>query len=136
MGRDLTKWEVIACSTAGAAAAVLSYGLSASPAVAVLSGYLFFTAAAITLIDSRLFIIPNELSLPAIPIGMIAMATASADYRSMSNALLSSLLGAAVGGGSFYLLRAVYRRLRGFEGLGMGDVKLAAAAGAWVGLEA
>jgi leader peptidase (prepilin peptidase)/N-methyltransferase len=36
--------------------------------------------------------------------------------------------------GAFYGIRTLYRYLRGFEGLGMGDVKLAAAAGAWVGL--
>jgi leader peptidase (prepilin peptidase)/N-methyltransferase len=32
----------------------------------------------------------------------------------------------------FYLFRAGYRRWRGREGLGLGDVKLAAVAGAWV----
>ena len=32
----------------------------------------------------------------------------------------------------FYGLRALYRRVRGREGLGLGDVKLAAVAGAWL----
>ena len=44
-----------------------------------------------------------------------------------------SVLGAVLAGGSFYLLRAVWFRLRKVEGLGLGDVKLAAAAGAWLG---
>jgi leader peptidase (prepilin peptidase)/N-methyltransferase len=33
---------------------------------------------------------------------------------------------------SFQVLRAGYRRLRGREGLGLGDVKLAGVAGAWL----
>ena len=32
----------------------------------------------------------------------------------------------------FYALRALYRRLRGRQGIGLGDVKLAAVAGAWL----
>jgi leader peptidase (prepilin peptidase)/N-methyltransferase len=43
------------------------------------------------------------------------------------------LIGAAVGGAGFWLVREAYFRLRGREGLGLGDVKLAAAAGAWTG---
>jgi leader peptidase (prepilin peptidase)/N-methyltransferase len=39
---------------------------------------------------------------------------------------------AFVAGGAFYLLRAGYRRRSGIEGLGLGDVKLAAAAGPWL----
>ena len=33
----------------------------------------------------------------------------------------------------FLGLRAVYRRLRGRDGIGLGDVKLAGVAGAWLG---
>jgi leader peptidase (prepilin peptidase)/N-methyltransferase len=36
--------------------------------------------------------------------------------------------------GLFFTVRAAYRVLRGREGLGLGDVKLAAAAGAWLSL--
>jgi leader peptidase (prepilin peptidase)/N-methyltransferase len=38
-----------------------------------------------------------------------------------------------LGGAAFWLVRAAYGTLRGREGLGLGDVKLAAAAGAWTG---
>ena len=36
----------------------------------------------------------------------------------------------------FYGLRAGYRRLRGRDGIGLGDVKLAGVAGAWLSLVA
>ena len=39
---------------------------------------------------------------------------------------------AAVLGLAFLALRALYLRIRGREGIGLGDVKLAAVAGAWL----
>jgi leader peptidase (prepilin peptidase)/N-methyltransferase len=38
-------------------------------------------------------------------------------------------------GGALLLVRALYFRLRGIEGLGLGDIKLGAAAGIWIGWE-
>ncbi len=46
---------------------------------------------------------------------------------------LDHVLGTVAGGASLWLVRAGYYALRGREGLGLGDVKLAAAARAWVG---
>ncbi|MCG8441017.1 MAG: A24 family peptidase, partial [Caulobacterales bacterium] len=40
---------------------------------------------------------------------------------------------AALGYGVLAGLAALYRRVRGFDGLGLGDAKLLGAAGAWVG---
>ena len=45
-----------------------------------------------------------------------------------------ALFRAAFAAGLFLLVRIAYRRLRGRDGLGLGDVKLAAAAGAWLSL--
>jgi leader peptidase (prepilin peptidase)/N-methyltransferase len=42
------------------------------------------------------------------------------------------MIRAAVLGLAFLALRALYGRLRGREGIGLGDVKLAAVAGAWL----
>jgi leader peptidase (prepilin peptidase) / N-methyltransferase len=42
-------------------------------------------------------------------------------------------LGAALGFLSFWLIATLYRRARGYDGLGLGDAKLLAAAGAWLG---
>lgn len=49
-----------------------------------------------------------------------------------SNAILDALLRAAVAGAALEIVRLLYRRLRGIEGLGMGDVKLGAASAPWL----
>lgn len=45
-----------------------------------------------------------------------------------------ALGGAAVGAALLYALRLAYLRLRAIEAIGLGDVKLIAAAGLWVGI--
>jgi leader peptidase (prepilin peptidase) / N-methyltransferase len=45
-----------------------------------------------------------------------------------------AVVAALVGGGLLYGVAFFYRLWRGVDGLGLGDVKLAAAAGPWVGL--
>jgi leader peptidase (prepilin peptidase)/N-methyltransferase len=102
------------------------------PVTAALSAYLFITMALITVVDARHFIIPDLLSLPAIPIGVAASAMVVPDGEWLAG-VTSGLAGALIGGGAFYLLRATYFRVRRIEGLGLGDVKLAAVAGAWLG---
>ena len=47
-----------------------------------------------------------------------------------------AVLGAAFAAGAFLALRWFYRLLRDRDGLGLGDVKLAAVAGAWLGAPA
>ncbi len=102
------------------------------PLPAAFTAYLFFTMALITLIDLRHFIIPDVLSLPAIAIGLLASSVLVPEGDRLAG-LINGVAGAILGGGAFYLLRAVYFRFRGIEGLGLGDVKLAAVAGAWLG---
>jgi leader peptidase (prepilin peptidase)/N-methyltransferase len=106
--------------------------LFVTPVTAALSAYLLFTMTLITLVDLRHFIIPDVLSLPAIPVGLAASAlhTIEGDWLA---GLLDGLSGALIGAFSFLLLRALYFSLRQTEGLGLGDVKLAAVAGAWLG---
>ena len=47
--------------------------------------------------------------------------------------LFGSLLGAVVGGGSLWLVREAYYRLRHVEGMGLGDVKMMLMVGAFLG---
>src|SRR6202000_2658995 len=49
--------------------------------------------------------------------------------------LVDALLGAAAGSGLLWLVSEVYFRLRGREGMGLGDVKMMLMAGAFLGLK-
>ena len=102
------------------------------PVTAAFTAGLFLAMALITLADLRHFIIPDLLSLPAIPLGVAANALILKDGDWLMG-ISDGLMGALLGGGAFFLLRSLYFRLRGVEGLGLGDVKLAAVAGAWLG---
>jgi leader peptidase (prepilin peptidase) / N-methyltransferase len=50
--------------------------------------------------------------------------------------LINSLIGAIVGGGLIWLLRTFYFYARGIEGMGLGDVKMMAFVGAFLGWQA
>jgi leader peptidase (prepilin peptidase)/N-methyltransferase len=116
---------------AGIAVAAVSF-YDFAPRTALVSCLLGWSMLAIAAIDAQRFTIPDVLSLPAIPLGLLA----SGYMLGPSTSRLVSLdhvIGACLGGASLWLVREAYRRLRGRDGLGLGDVKLAAAAGAWVG---
>jgi leader peptidase (prepilin peptidase)/N-methyltransferase len=101
---------------------------------------------AIAVIDARSLLIPNRLSLAAFLLALAAAANdASRDvwpefwrghwqelWLPAAQAVGLSMIRAAVLGLAFLALRALYFRLRGCEGIGLGDVKLAAVAGAWL----
>ncbi len=127
----LSRIEV-AAALAFALAITIALLVLLSPLAAVSTGVLAALMALITLTDVRHFIIPNEFSLPAIPLGILANVVMfhAGDW---SAGVMESGLGVALAAGSFYLLRAGWFRWRGIEGLGMGDVKLAGVAGAWLG---
>jgi leader peptidase (prepilin peptidase) / N-methyltransferase len=78
-------------------------------------------------IDWRHTILPNVLTLPLIPLGLAAGSLAP-------EALWDPVLGTVFGYLGLYVIAWIYRRLRGREGLGLGDAKLLAASGAWVGV--
>jgi leader peptidase (prepilin peptidase)/N-methyltransferase len=73
--------------------------------------------------------LPNALTLPGAALGL---AVAIAGF---GVSIADSLLGIAVGAGGFFLVALLYKMLRGVEGLGMGDVKLMAMIGAFLGWE-
>jgi leader peptidase (prepilin peptidase)/N-methyltransferase len=125
---------------ASAAAAALGIGVAAvsfhvlSPTAALVSCALGWAMLAIAAIDAQRFTIPDALSLPAIPAGLLA----SGYLLDPAGSLLVSpdhVIGAGVGGAVFWLVRETYFRWRGREGLGLGDAKLASAGGAWIGWE-
>ena len=95
-----------------------------------LGSCLALIALAIAVIDARLFIIPNELTALAFALAL-AHAAITAEGRIL-DAVGFAVLRATVLAALFYGLREAYRRLRGRHGIGLGDVKLAGVAGAWL----
>lgn len=83
----------------------------------------------IAAIDFRTFRIPDWLSLPLIAAGLLRAIA-------LGEAWPSHVIGAGVGYISLAVFGALYFRLRGRDGLGLGDAKLFAAAGAWLGWQA
>jgi len=111
----------------GAAVLVALWSLAVVPGwLAWASCALGWSLIVLAVIDWRHLILPDSLTLPLIPAGL-AVAWAVAPER-----LWDHVLGALVGGGFVVAVALLYRRLRGREGIGLGDAKLMAAAGAWV----
>jgi len=88
------------------------------------------TLLAITFIDLDHQIIPNVISLPGIVAGFVcAVFVLPLGWQ-------DSLLGVIAGGGSLWLVASGYRLFTGVDGMGMGDVKLLAMIGAFLGWQA
>jgi leader peptidase (prepilin peptidase)/N-methyltransferase len=124
-------WEPLVIGMAGMAVAAFSF--AALPLkVAVVSCLLGWAMLAIAVVDARRFIIPDVLSLPAIPVGLLASGRLM-DASVADLVRVDHVIGMLAGGLGLWLVRAAYFRIRRREGLGLGDVKLAAVAGAWIG---
>nr|WP_225589590.1 A24 family peptidase [Pseudoxanthomonas sp. PXM01] len=91
---------------------------------ALLSCYL----VALSGIDLRTRLLPDQLTLPLMWLGLIG---------SLDNLYMPAkpaLLGAIAGYVSLWLVWWIFKQVTGKEGMGRGDFKLLAALGAWVGL--
>jgi leader peptidase (prepilin peptidase) / N-methyltransferase len=77
-------------------------------------------------IDLQHQILPNEITLPGIAVGLACSLAAPPGWR-------EALIGAAAGGGVLWLIAWGYERWRGVEGMGFGDVKMLAMIGAFLG---
>lgn len=97
----------------------------------VMSAPLCLTLALLAIYDLRFFILPDTLTLPLLITGLTAGLLVSDTAGVTPGARLA---GAAGGYLALYLLNKIYQAWRGRDGLGLGDAKLMAAAGAWLGL--
>ena len=89
---------------------------------------LVFASAMVVLfvVDLQHRILPNVITLPGVVAGF-------ASSLFLPPGWLDALIGIAAGGGSLLAIGAAYYRFRGEEGLGMGDVKMLAMIGAFLG---
>lgn len=83
-----------------------------------------------SVIDLRHMIIPDVISLPMIALTPLVV------YLHPDLDWFSAAVGVGVGGASLYAIAWLYWLLRKEVGMGMGDVKLLAAIGGWLGYQA
>jgi leader peptidase (prepilin peptidase) / N-methyltransferase len=113
--------------------AAVGSSLAASPGLDGLSGALLAALMmAVAVEDFRRYIIPNELTAAAVALGLLRAGTVGpdADWTLVLQAALRALAVIV----PLLALMIGYRRWRGRDGLGLGDIKLAAVAGIWLGL--
>jgi len=95
---------------------------------ALLASRLVFGCALIVLfaVDLEHHLLPNAITVPGIAVGFLFSLVTEPGWE-------ASLIGLLAGGGALYAIAEIYYRVRHEEGLGMGDVKMLAMIGAFLG---
>jgi leader peptidase (prepilin peptidase)/N-methyltransferase len=99
-----------------------------TPAGPLVVSRLIFVSMLVALfgIDLEHQLLPNVITLPGILVGLMFSAIAPPGWR-------DAVIGALLGAGVLYGIAAAYYAVRREEGLGMGDVKMLAMIGAFLG---
>jgi leader peptidase (prepilin peptidase)/N-methyltransferase len=118
------RYPLVECLTGAMfVAAFWYYGPTVLFASRVLLGCALIALFAI---DLEHHLLPNAITLPGIVVGFLFSFVSGPGW-------LSSLIGILVGGGLLFAVAEAYYRIRHEEGLGMGDVKMLAMVGAFLG---
>jgi leader peptidase (prepilin peptidase)/N-methyltransferase len=121
------RYPLVELATAALFAALY---LRLGPGTRLLATWLAGAAlVAVAFIDAEHWIIPDEITLPGIPIGL-AFA-----WLAPEPTLASAVLGVVLVGGGMWGLSLAAERWYGRTALGLGDVKLVAMLGAFLGVE-
>ena len=131
LGSRAQRRSNLALCLAGAALSLASIAVSPDLQGA-LGAALGLLMLAVAWSDSHRFVVPDVLSGAAFALGVVNGVVTSPEGELAGG--LSALSRAGLMAGMFFIIRVAYRQIRKREGLGLGDVKLAAAAGAWVSL--
>lgn len=117
----------LAIELAAVAVAVWAATVNQDPAWLWTACLLGWGLLALSWIDAEHMRLPDVLTLPLLAAGVAAQTMLA------SERFTESVLGAVVGYLGFRAIALTYRLCRGRDGLGGGDAKLLAVAGAWVG---
>lgn len=85
----------------------------------------------LAVVDAQTQYLPDVLTLPLLWAGLLG-----SSFQVLALGLDESVWASALGYGLFWGLAMLYKFLRGRDGIGLGDAKLLAALGAWLGLSA
>ncbi len=107
-----------------ALAAFLQWGISLT---AVINLVFIASLLTITCIDLDHYLIPDVITLPGIPAGILA------SFFLPAMTVRDSILGTLLGGGILLAIAWAYEQIAHREGMGGGDIKLLAMIGAFIG---
>ena len=93
---------------------------------------LIFVLVCLAYIDLRTFRLPDLITLPLIFVGLCFNRFSNLQFVGSQESILGALLGYLL----LWLLNRLYRYIKKEDGIGMGDAKLLAALGAWLGWSA
>jgi leader peptidase (prepilin peptidase) / N-methyltransferase len=110
----------------GALCVLTAAAVSVSPAGAAVRAVFLLSMVTVTLIDYDHRIIPDEISLGGIPLGLLTCTLIGVTR-------VDALIGAAAGAGSLMGIALLYSVVRKVDGMGGGDIKLAGTLGAFLG---
>lgn len=111
-----------------AALGVALWSVAAVPGWAALaSSVLGWSLLTLAVIDQRHFVLPDVVTIPLAGVGLIVT------YLIDPGQLWHHVIGMIAGSVLLFAVAALYRAVRGRDGLGGGDAKLFGALGAWVG---
>jgi leader peptidase (prepilin peptidase)/N-methyltransferase len=119
------KYPIVELVTAGA---FVAQGMAVGDDLVLLAARLIFTALLVALFgtDLETMRLPNVLTLPGIVVGVLFSVAGSPG-------IVSSLAGAALGAAILFAIRWAWFRATGVEAMGLGDVKMLAMIGAFLG---
>jgi leader peptidase (prepilin peptidase) / N-methyltransferase len=123
------EWSRAAWGGVALGAAVASI-LAAPGLSGLLGAALACVMIAVAAVDARHFVIPDLLVLAGLVLGLVAAALDRSE--AMTTAVAAAVLRGFLLALIFFVFRAAYRSIRGRDGIGLGDVKLAAVAGVWL----
>jgi leader peptidase (prepilin peptidase) / N-methyltransferase len=110
---------------------VIFFGFTWESLALLVLGYAFIVLA---MIDFEHYILPDVITLPGIVLGLIL--TALPQLGAPLAPFKEAIIGVAVGGGGLWAFAWIFEKITKKTGMGLGDVKLLALIGAWLGWQA
>ena len=91
-------------------------------------------AIALAMIDAEHMILPNKITY-SIFVAFLVFRLIEGASQGGASPILDGVIGGIVGGGFLWSLGALWKLLRGIDGMGLGDVKMMAGVGMFIGWE-